>query len=197
MRIGKYNPFKGQNLLNDIGTSTDRSFVAHFVLEDTEAVVGSNTAIKTAVTLADALTTTLTTADINQPTAARVLNITGNAATAIGDVVITGTDIADNVITETIVSTGAATVSGTKAFKTITTIVLPERGAPGDTIAIGTTNAFGLPYKLAFDTIIKVLNNGTATTVASGNYDATDISENFITPTAAPVGNQIDVYLLV
>lgn len=197
MRLAAYNPYIGQIIKDNAGGQVDHGFVAHYTILAADAVAPSNTGIKAATTLADALTTTLTIADIAQPSTPRVLNITGNAATAVGNVVITGTDMNGDVLVETIVSTGAATVVGTKVFASIVTVVLPARGAPADTIALGTTGAIGLPFKLSQDTVIKILNNNVVTTVASGGYSATILANNFITPTAALAGNQVDVYLIV
>lgn len=198
MPLAPYNPFIGQIIkTNAEGLNIDRAFVAHYTIAAANATAPSATAIKTATTLADGLTTTLTAANINQPAVPRVPSITGNAATAVGNVVFTGFDAAGNPLTETIVSTGAATVNGTRAFASFTSIVLPARGAGGDTISIGLSGAFGLPYTLPHNTVIAILNNTTVTTVASGSYSATVLAQNYITPTAALNGQQIDVYLLV
>jgi hypothetical protein len=191
-----YNPTMGQSIKSAAG-QTDKGFIAHYVIAAADAVAAAVNAIAPVTALADGLTTTLTTADIDQPTTPRVLNVTGNAASAVGDVVITGTDASGAVLVETITSTGAATVAGTKAFASVSTIVLPARGAGGDTIAVGATGAFGLPFRLPHDTVIKILNNNTATTVASGSFSATVLADNFITPTAALAANQVDVYLIV
>lgn len=195
-----YNPAKGQRIKTDItGDSLDRGFIARYTIAAADAVAPSTTYIKTAVTLADGSTTTVLAAALtHQPPTPRVLSITGNAASAVGNVVIAGKNAAGESITDTIISTGAATVAGTKAFASITSIVLPARGAPGDTIAIGLHGAFGIPYKLPHDTVIKILNNGAATTVAAGSaFSATVLCGNFIVPTAALNAAQIDVYLIV
>lgn len=196
--VGKYNPFYGQRLQNDANGSTPQKFVAHYQIAADDAIAASNNYISAATVLADGLTTTLTTADIAQPPTPRVLSITGNAATATGNVVITGTDASGAPLVETIVSTGNATVLGTKAFASIATIVLPARGAAADSIAIGIADRFGLPYKLAQDTVLKILNNNTATTVAAGSsFSATVLADNYIDPTTALNAQQIDVYFIV
>ncbi len=197
--IGAYNPFLGQRLRTDARNVTvDRSFIAHYVISAALAVAAAVNNVKTAVTLADGTTTTLTTADITQPATSRVLSITGNAVTAVGDVVITGTDISGAELVETIVSTGAATVIGTKAFASISTIVLPARGAAADTISIGLADKFGIPYKLAQNTVLLLLRDGTSTTVSAGsNFSGTVLADNYIDPTAAMNGTQIDLYFIV
>jgi hypothetical protein len=193
-----YNPTMGQRVKDNAGSSVDMGFVAHYTIPAASAVAPSATAVRIATVLGDGLTTTLTTADINQPAVPRVLSITGNAASAVGNVVITGTDAAGDLLVETIVSTGAATVVGTRAFASIETIVLPARGAGGDTISVGLAGAFGIPFTLPHDTVIKILNNSVVTTVAAGSaFSATVLAGNYIIPTAALNAQQIDVYLVV
>ena len=102
----------------------------------------TNTAIHAAIALTTAVQTI--TAAITSPTVYRVLSITGNAVTAVGDVIITGKDWAGRKTTETIVSTGAATVNGTVPFMSVDSIQVPVRGAVGDTISVGTADILGL-----------------------------------------------------
>lgn len=81
--------------------------------------------------------TTLVEAGITNPDVPRAVAVKGNAATAVGNVVIVGTDGADAAATETIVAAGTAKVYGTQVFKTVTSITLPARGEVGDEIAVG------------------------------------------------------------
>lgn len=198
MSMYPYNPFFGQRIRTSAGGAVDHGFIAHYTIAAANAVAPSVTAVRIATALADGLTTTLTVANLTQPPAPRVLTITGNAATAVGNVVITGTDFAGNPLTETIVSTGAATVTGARAFASIVTAVLPARGAPGDTISLGLAGAFGIPFALAQDTVVKILNNNVVTTVAAGSaFSATVLAANYILPTAALNAAQVDVYFVV
>ena len=71
-------------------------------------------------------------------------------------------------------------------------------GIPSGNLTVGVLGSFGIPYALPHDTVVKILNNGTATTVAAGsNFDATDVNKNYIQPTAVLAGAQVDVYLIV
>lgn len=195
-----YNPKFGQIIKTDAGGAVDWDFIAHYTIPAASAIAAGAATIKTAVTLADGVITTVLAAALTaQPPTPRVLSITGNAATAVGNVVITGLDFAGAVLTETIVSTGAATVLGTKAFASITSIVFPARGAGGDTISVGTSDKFGIPYMLPYaGAVLSIVNNATATTVAAGSsFSATVLADNFIDPTAALAGAQVDVYMIV
>ena len=196
-QLAPYNPFIGQHLLTHVeGLTVDRAYIAHYVIPAASATAAgaANVLAATALTTAAQDITT----GITQPKTPRVLSITGSAATAVGNVVITGTDAAGAALSETIVSTGAATVVGTKAFATVTKITLPLLASPdGETISVGLAGAFGIPYKLPYDTILKISNGGTATTVASSSFSATVLSSNYIVPTAGLNGAQVDVYLIV
>ena len=199
MNLAAYNPYIGQHIKNNAGSSADHGFIAHYLLPAAAAIVAAADNVKAAVVLADGVTTTLTIVDITlQPPTPRVLSITGNAVTVVGNVVITGTDAAGNVLVDTIVANGAATVIGVKAFASITRVVLPARGAAADSISLGLSDRFGLPFLLPHDTVLKILNGGTATTVAAGSsFSATVLADNFIDPTAAINAVDIDVYLVV
>lgn len=193
-----YNYKMGQLIANDAGIEIDHAFVAHYHIDAGANVAAATDGIIGYVALAELVTTTKLAAALDhEPECARVLNITGNGATAVGDVVITGKDLSGAVITETIVSTGAATVVGTKAFAFVDSIVFPVYGAPGDQIKVGTTDLFGIPFKLAYNTVLAIYNNHTATTVAASNFSETVLSQNYLDPTAALADNDVDVYLLV
>ena len=197
-----YNPNRGQTIRNDANGMCDRDFIAHLHIEGADAETSAPDSIKTAVNLG-LVPTTINAATLDgQPRCARVLSITGNAATAVGNVVISGRDstscyLTGPNITETIVSTGAATVIGTKAFAFIDSIQFPAKSAVGDTISVGLANRIGIPYKKPHCPVMKILNNGTVTTVASSHSSITNLCENIIEPTEAMNGSDIDVYLMV
>jgi len=117
--------------------------------------------IHAAVTLASLVTTTVTTS-ITNPDFARVLSITGTKAggSLTGNVVITGQDIRGNVISNTIALNDNATVVGTKAFKTVTSIMFPARVTAGDTVSVGISDLLGLECIPDKAVAIKGYNNG-------------------------------------
>lgn len=138
-----------------------------------------------ATTLANGATT-LVESGITQPDYPRALSITGNQGTATGDVVITGTDYDDNVITETITSTGAATVPGAQAFKTVTSVLLPARHAGGDTISVGITDVLGAKQLLARDSVLLAFFNGAREgTLPTVVTDADEVCKNTFDPNSA------------
>jgi len=126
--------------------------VLHYNLET--PYVGTATKMHAAVLLANGATTTVTTA-ITNPDFPRILSVKGNDGNVTGNVVITGTDINDDAITETIASNAANEVFGAKAFKTVTSIVLPAYAVAGtESISIGMGDKFGFPVAIPNDDLV-------------------------------------------
>ena len=109
------------------------------VIKDVAA--SSATTIQAVVTLNTAVQEVTT--GITSPTTYRALSVTGNQATAVGSVVVLGRDWAGRTIEETIIASGAATVSGNKPFKEVNKITFPVRGIAGDTISVGINDKLG------------------------------------------------------
>ena len=87
---------------------------------------------------------------ITNPDVPRNVTATANAAGCAGDVVVTGTNWAGEVITDTIALAGAAEIAGVKAFATVTAVHLPpETHAGTDTVSIGVGNCLGLQRPIA------------------------------------------------
>lgn len=114
------------------------------------------------VTAADLTHTTF----LAQPDFARTLSLiaatnTGDVPT--GDVVITGTDIDGNVITDTLTfAANQATAENTvKAFLTVTSIVFPTPDGDTATWDLGTLDALGLSERIEEDSVFHTIFNGT------------------------------------
>lgn len=199
-----YNPDMGQTIKTDvIQKNTDMAFTAHFQVPAADAVAASNTGILAAFATSASVSTVKTTG-FTQPAVPR--NITATAGGTAGDikavqVVVEGTNYEGQAITETLqaftVDT-AGTVSGTKAFKTITKVTVPAMDGAGATVSIGFGDKLGLPYKLAHNTVhLTFLDNtleGTAPTVTT---DIDEIEKNTIDLNSALNGKIVDAYLYV
>lgn len=148
----------------------------------TAPVAAANTGILAAQTLPASGTTTVTSG-FSTPDYPRTVRIKGNATGISGNVVVTGTDILDQTVTDTIAANGSSAVDGAVAFKTITSAVFPTRNASGDTISIGPGPALGL------DCYIDANSFRGFSGVSSSTNDATAISKNTVTLSASLDGS--------
>lgn len=160
------------------------------------AALGVNTAILADTAMASGATTVVT-AFAGQPDVARCLTVKGNDANVTGDVVIAGTNIGGETISETIALNGATAVSGNKAFKTVTSITLPAYAvANTERVRVGTGAKLGLPYKLSRNSVIAAflanVREATAPTVA---VSASALESNTATLNSALNGSAVIVDL--
>lgn len=117
------------------------------VVYTTTPVVGDNVRTHTAVLLTTGVQQ-ISTGIVN-PDFPRNLTIKGNDANVTGNVIITGTDILDAALTETIALSGASAVVGTKAFKTVTNIQLPVYNTAGtENVSVGVGVKIGFPVRI-------------------------------------------------
>lgn len=160
------------------------------------AALGTTTKIHAAYTL-DAVDPKVVTTNITNPDVPRNLTVTGNQAGVAGNVVIVGTNMADETITETIVAANNTTVVGNKAFKTVTQITFPALVGAGDTISVGTGAKLGLPYKLKYACQVhNAIFNGADETIVAQAVSPTAVDGNTITLTNALDGVK-DLELIV
>jgi len=203
MTLYPYNPALGQGIQTDLpGTNAARAFIAHFQVAATAAGAAAANGIHAAV--ADTGQQQLITTGITNPGVPR--NITATAGGTAGDikaiqVIIEGTNYADEVITETLpafTENTPGTVIGSKAFKIVTKITIPAHDGNGATTAIGFGEKLGLPFKLAHNTVLSAyldnVKEAVAPTVATS---ATAIESNTIDLNSALNSKVVDAYLLV
>jgi hypothetical protein len=169
-------------------------FINHYQITPAAA---SATAVHAAITLPATGTTVVTTA-ITNPDVPRTVTAKGNASGITGDVVVEGTNINDDDITDTIALNGSAEVEGVKAFKTVTSITVPAKtNVSGDTVSVGMKNKFGLPnivYNAAL--LLVKLFNGSADTGTLA-VDSDEIEKNLFAINGTPDGAKVlDLYYI-
>lgn len=174
--------------------------IAHFTISN--AALASATALKASTVCGIDPTTLVPTA---QPDVARVISLTsGGTATDIAAVqaVVNGTNMADEAISETMpaftVNT-ATTVTGAKAFKTVTSVVVPAMDGAAAEVSVGYGAALGIPYKIANALqYVQAIFAGAAETIASSTVSATLVESNTITTTTALDGaKDLELYIFV
>jgi hypothetical protein len=202
MRTG-FDP-KGGNIKTDVpGLSIDRGFIAHLQVAAANAVAAAAAAVHAAIACSAGATTTVTTA-ITNPGCPK--NITATAGGTVTDikavaVTITGTNYADEVISEILPAftlDTAGTVVGNKAFKTVTSISIPAMDGAAATVSIGFGIKLGLPFKLPHNTVRDAyLGNVKEVTPPTVVTSPTAIESNTFQLASALNGSVVDVYLIV
>ena len=114
-----------------------------------------------------------------------------------GNMVVTGTNIDDKVITETITLNGNTPVTSVKAFKTVTNIRLPIK-AGSETINVGWGDKIGIPFMLGAAITRPIIEatflgviEATAPTITA---DADELEKNLIDLDTALDGSEVCIY---
>lgn len=156
----------------------------------TDGVAVDADRLKAALATSASVVTTVTTF-LAQPDFARKISVTPGGTTndvPTGDVVIAGTNIRGETITDTLSFTAndtAAQVS-LKAFKTVTSVLFPVQDGAGATYDIGVTDALGLKRCMSEAAVVDVYIDGVReTTAATVTFHATDVSKNTVDPNTA------------
>jgi hypothetical protein len=122
----------------------------------------------------------------NPPRNVTITHTDGDTRDTLGDLVVTGTNYLDEVITETITISGGATAAGVKAFKTVTQLVTAGwviDGAEGtpDTITVGFGTKLGLSHYLtAAAQVFMTALAGVAVAPGAITVDADEIEKNTV-----------------
>lgn len=163
-----------------------------------KVAAGTSTAILAAT--ATALASQTITANITQPDVPRALSVTvGGTAGSVLDsgIVVTGRNVEGKVITESFqfAANATATVNGTKAFQSVTSVFIPGQAGTAATVAVGTQNKLGTYHRLfPNNTTVKVYQSagiasavtlqGVPTVVANESV----LERNLVTPITTPDG---------
>lgn len=174
--------------INSLGAgSYDLLQIARYTIND--APLASLTSLLASTVCGVAETTLVPTA---QPSVPRVITLrSGGTAGHIKAVqaVVTGTDMSGAVISETMpvftVDT-ATTVTSLRAFRTVTSVVVPAMDGAAAEVSIGVGPALGVPYKMAFATdVLRCYFDGIVEALAAQTVSATVLSLNTVTTTTA------------
>jgi len=194
MSIAAMNPFMGELIqTNAPGVSCNWVQEADYEISPVAASVTA-VLVNTVLTASpQSITTGITNPDVPRNT-----EIKGALAGSTGSVVITGTDYAGAVITETIALAGTATVAGLKAFATVTQIGLPVQSGTGDGVSVGLGSKLGLPFTLTKNVVRSAYNNNVLeSTDPTVTVDPVNICNNTVTLASAIAGNVIDIYVII
>lgn len=158
----------------------------------------STTAVRAAVT-DNGAQQTITTGITNPDVPRAVTATAGGTATDIKAIQVTvhGTNADGAVISEVLPAftlDTAGTVTGAKAFKTVTSIVIPAHDGVGATTAVGTSDKLGLGFALSRNTVLHAYlagtREGTAPTVVTSS---TAVESNTVDLNSATNGTAVIV----
>lgn len=180
------------------GRVVEGSRTATFVKSLGSPALGTATAVRAAVTdngAQQVITTSITNPDVPR-------NVTATAGGTSADikaiqVIVAGTNAEGVAITETLpaftVNT-AGTVTGNKAFATVTSITIPAHDGTGATTSVGVGAKLGLGDRLSRNSVqdayLGGVREGTAPAVATSS---TDIESNTVTLNSALDGSAVIV----
>jgi hypothetical protein len=139
-----------------------------------------------------------------QPDVPRNITVTQTAVDAEdtnGTIVVVGTDIAGNAISETITPNSGVTVAGAKAFKTVTSVTGAgwEIGGGNDTVTVGVGSLIGLPLALTADALVfaGTLNGTREATLPVITKSTSVLSQNTVDFTSAWDGNAGVLFVMI
>lgn len=198
-----FNPDLTGNQQSDVPANpTDRAFIAHESWTAAQAAAADTDAVHAAVT-DNGAEQVITTGITNPPCPRNITATAGGTDTDVKaiQVIVDGTNMLDEVITETLpaftVNT-LGTVQGNYAFQTVTKITIPPHDGNGATTAIGFGDKLGLPDMLPHNTVVAaVINNVREATAPTVVADADEIHKNTVDLNSALAGTAVDVYYMV
>jgi hypothetical protein len=211
--MASYKHDFGQTITTDVpGFGVDRGFIANLAWTALEAAAADTNGIFDGIAAEDgtaepAGVAVVATPDddefIAQPPCARNITVTVAADTA-GDVkaaaiVVEGTNLAGETITENFtpeVNT-PATLTGTKAFKTVTKVTVPAQDGGSVTVDVGFGQLIGLPYKLAKKRVLLTLKGGVVDTAPTLAISTTALESNTVDFNGSLDGTAMDMSIIV
>jgi len=195
--MGRYT---GKLATDVYGIVADEAKLAHVAITAEEAAALDADGVHAAITGSSEEATTVTN-DITDPPYPRNITVTPGGTTAdvaAGDVVVTGTNMADEVISETFtfLANAESAKVGAKAFKTVTSILVPQQDGAAATFTVGWGDVLGLPFLLTTKTLVMAVFNGIIeTTAATQVIDADELEKNTVDLNSALDGKTVDLYL--
>jgi hypothetical protein len=183
------------------GIAADESHIARLAFGVDKTVAADDDGVHAAIS--GKITEQTVETEIANPPCARNVVVTPGGTTAdvaAGDVVVYGTNIAGEDISETFTFAANATaaITGSKAFKTVKKITVAAQDGTGCTFKIGFGVKFGLPFKFTEKPLTFASVDGTReTTDPTLAISDSAVESNTISLNTAPAGKKTDVYIVL
>lgn len=198
-----YNPFKGQKIQNHAGVGVDHEFLAHYPIPKPSAVDADGIVDGAEATTGAEAEPLVITTFLAQPDVARNITVTVAATTAgdvaAGNIVVAGTDLSGAAISENFAITAdtPATVTGSLAFKSVTSITVPVQDGASVTVDAGWGKKFGLPYKLPANSLILLKLFDGSTDSGTVTVSTSRLAANVLAINGTPDGEKnIDLHII-
>jgi len=176
------------------GSLVDEMKVAHLQFSATEAVASDPDGLLDGTALTASAQTI--TEFLNDMPYARNVQVKADAA-ATTKVTVNGTNLAGDDISEELTLNGTNAVLGSKAFKTVTSVVLPIATGT-EAVDLGWGEKLGLPFMMASKPLAFAMDDGAIETTAPVvTVDADELEKNVIDLDSVMDGSIIDVFILV
>lgn len=170
-----------------------QSFIGHFRRTAAQNCAADADGILDGTELTDDAQTITTF--LEQPTCAKNITVKGTAANMAGTVTVNGRDINGNDISEDFTLSGTSSLTGNKAFASVSSIILPAKTTAGDTVDVGWGVKLGLPVCLAQNTVIKALRD--TSTADTGTVAVSESAVESNTYAAGATAKSLDIWLLI
>jgi len=166
----------------------DTKFASQQMIEkrsiDNAVVADPNRVLSAQATSASVITTV--TSFLAQPDVCRAVSVTPGGTTAdvpAGDIVVSGTNVFGQSITETLTLTAnqATIENGLSAFCTLTSVVFPIQDGAGATYDVGVIDVLGLHRCMSADNVVFATFDGAyEATRATAVYDVDEVEKNTV-----------------
>ena len=205
MSLAPYKYDYGQILSTDVeGLSVDRGFIANLVWTALQtAAADAAGAVLTEAASATEIVTVLAAAMLAQPPCSRNAVVTVAATTAghvkAAAIRVNGLDLNGVAIYEdfTPVVDTPAVLTGTKAFASFTSLVIPAQDGASVTISLGWGELIGLPYMLTKKRVLVTLNDGVVDTAPTLAISSSVLSSNTVDFNGSLDGSVMDMSIVV
>lgn len=194
------NRFLGELSTDVYGLTVNEMRLAHFGTTAAEGAVADTDGVHAAI--ASKVTAQTITDGISNPPYPRNITITIGGETGdvkAGDIVVYGTNIAGKEISETFTLTDDDTTvdAGTKAFKTVTSIVIAAQAGTGATFTFGFGELMGLPFILKGKPLVFVLDDGVLATTPVITADDDELEKNVIDMDGTLNGSAYEIFIAI
>lgn len=205
MGLAPYNHAFGQIITTDApGITADRGFIANLSWTALQtAAADSAGAVLTEAASATEVVTVLAAAMLAQPPCARNAVVVVAASTAghvkAAAIRVNGLDLSGAAIYEDFTPTvdTPATLTGTKAFASFTSLVIPAQDGASVTVSLGWGELIGLPYKLAKKRVLVTLNDGVVDTAPTLAISSSVLASNTVDFNGSLDGSVMDMSMIV